>query len=87
MGWETNVCSVYLGYITLHERRLAWTYFTALSFYGINVFVREIVLKLVTNWQSDKGFLFTSKFRSQRVVRPRRGLCTCKKHACVHYYF
>ena len=41
----------------------------------------EIILKLLTYGQSDKGFLLTSKFCPQGVVCPYAGAiyCTCIK--------
>ena len=39
----------------------------------------EIVLKLATNGQSDKGFLLTSTFVSQGLSAPALGLYTCIK--------
>ena len=39
----------------------------------------EIVLKLATNGQSDKGFLLTSKFVPKGLSAPALGLYTCIK--------
>ena len=39
----------------------------------------EIVLKLATNGQSDKGFLFSSTFVSKGLSAPVLGLYTCRK--------
>ena len=39
----------------------------------------EIVLKLATNGQSDKGFLLTSTFVSKGLSAPALGLYTCIK--------
>ena len=40
---------------------------------------KEIVLKLATNWQSDKGFLLTSTFVPKGLSAPALGLYTCIK--------
>ena len=39
----------------------------------------EIVLKLATNGQSDKGFLLTSTFVPKGLSAPALGLYTCIK--------
>ena len=39
----------------------------------------EIILKLATNGQSDKGFLLTSRFVSKGLSAPALGLYTCIK--------
>ena len=39
----------------------------------------EIILKLATNGQSDKGFLLTSTFVSKGLSAPAMGLYTCIK--------
>ena len=39
----------------------------------------EIVLKLATNGQSDKGFLLTSTFVPKGLTAPALGLYTCIK--------
>ena len=40
---------------------------------------KEIVLKLATNGQSDKGFLLTSTFVPKGLSAPALGLYTCVK--------
>ena len=40
---------------------------------------KEIVLKLATNGQSDKGFLLTSTFVPKGLSAPALGLYTCIK--------
>ena len=40
---------------------------------------QEIVLKLATNGQTDKGFLLTSTFVPKRLSAPALGLYTCIK--------
>ena len=40
---------------------------------------KEIILKLATNWQSDKGFLLTSRFVPKGLSAPALGLYTCIK--------
>ena len=40
---------------------------------------KEIVLKLATNGQSDKGFLLTLTVVSKRLSAPAQGLYTCIK--------
>ena len=42
-------------------------------------YFREIVLKLATNGQSDKGFLLTSTFVPKGLSAPALGLYTCIK--------
>ena len=42
-------------------------------------YFKKIVLKLATNGQSDKGFLFTSTFVSKELSAPALGLYTCIK--------
>ena len=44
-----------------------------------NMYFKEIVLKLATNGQSDKGFLLTSTFVPKGLSAPALGLCTCTK--------
>ena len=39
-------------------------------------YFKEIVLKLVTNGQSDNGFLLTSSFVPKGLSAPALGLCT-----------
>ena len=39
----------------------------------------DIVLKLATNGQSDKGFLLTSTFVPKGLSAPAQGLYTCVK--------
>ena len=41
--------------------------------------IKEIVLKLATNGQSDKGFLLTSTFVPKELSAPALGLYTCIK--------
>ena len=43
-------------------------------------YVKEIVLKLATNGQSDKGFLLTSTFVPKELSAPALGLYTYIKH-------
>ena len=40
---------------------------------------KELVLKLATNGQSDKGFLLTSTFGPKGLSAPVLGLYTCMK--------
>ena len=40
---------------------------------------KEIVLKLATDWQSDKGFLLTATFGPKGLSAPALGLYTCIK--------
>ena len=40
---------------------------------------KEFVLKLATNWQSDKGFLLTSRCHPKGLFAPVLGLYTCMK--------
>ena len=42
-------------------------------------YFKEIVLKLATNGQSDKGFLLTSTFVPKELSAPALGLYTCIK--------
>ena len=39
----------------------------------------EIILKLATNWQSDKGFVLTSTSVPKALSAPALGLYTCIK--------
>ena len=50
---------------------------------------KEIVLKLATNGQSDKGFLLTSTFVPKGLSAPALGLYTCIKSfkMCLKSYF
>ena len=45
----------------------------------LNSYFKEIVLKLATNRQSDKGFLLTSTFVPKGLSAPTLGLYTCIK--------
>ena len=49
------------------------------SFMCSKSYFKEIVLKLATNGQSDKGFLLTSKFVPKGLSAPTLGLYTCIK--------
>ena len=42
-------------------------------------YFKEIVLKLATNGQSNKGFLLISTFVPKGLSAPALGLCTCIK--------
>ena len=46
---------------------------------GIKSDFKKIVLKLVANGQSDKGFLLTSTFVPKGLSAPALGLYTCIK--------
>ena len=52
-------------------------------------YFKEIVLKLATNGQSDKGFLLTSTFVPKGLATPALGLYTCIKSfkMCLKSYF
>ena len=50
----------------------AWGYIHVIKSY-----FKEIVLKLATNRQSDKGFLLTSTFVPKGLSAPALGLYTC----------
>ena len=43
-------------------------------------YFKKIVLKVATNGQSDKGFLFTSTFVLKELSAPALGLYTCIKY-------
>ena len=43
------------------------------------IILQEMVLKLATNGQSDKGFLLTSTFIPKGLSAPALGLYTCIK--------
>ena len=47
-------------------------------------YFKEIVLKLATNGQSDKGFLLTLTFIPKGLVTPALWLYTCIKHKNIY---
>ena len=55
-----------------------YTCIKSLKVFLISYF-KEIVLKLATNGQSDKGFLLTSTFVTKGLSAPALGLYTCIK--------
>ena len=50
----------------------------------IKSYFKEIVLKLATNGQSDKDFLFTSTFVPKGLSAPALGLYTCIKASNIY---
>ena len=54
-----------------------WLYTCIKSFkMCLKSYFKEIVLKLATNGQSDRGFLLTSTFVPKGLATPALGLCT-----------